>query len=169
MTSCFFFFQAEDGIRDIGVTGVQTCALPICRETGVPVEVVPGVSSALAAPLSAGIPLTHRGTTGAFHVVNGHDGLDAAARLVVREASATLVVLMGVSVLADMVAELVAAGADPATPVAIVENGATPRQRVTRAPLDAIAERAREVGARAPAVAAVGHATDPALPVPTPA
>ncbi|HZB58098.1 MAG TPA: uroporphyrinogen-III C-methyltransferase, partial [Actinomycetota bacterium] len=78
-----------------------------CREAGVPVEVVPGVSSALAAPLCAGIPLTHRGTTGAFHVVNGHDGLDAAARLVVREGTATLVVLMGVSVLGDMVAELV--------------------------------------------------------------
>jgi uroporphyrin-III C-methyltransferase / precorrin-2 dehydrogenase / sirohydrochlorin ferrochelatase len=137
-----------------------------CREAGVSVEVVPGVSSALAAPLCAGIPLTHRGTTGAFHVVNGHDGLDAAARLVVREGTATLVVLMGVSVLGDMVAELVADGADPATPVAIVENGATPRQRVTRAPLADIAERAREVGVRAPAVVVVGHVTDPDLLVP---
>ena len=137
-----------------------------CREAGVAVDVVPGVSSALAAPLAAGIPLTHRGTVGAFHVVNGHDGLDAAARLVVRDGTATLVVLMGVSVLADMVADLLADGADPTTPVAVVENGATPQQRVTRAPLHAIAGRAREVGVRAPAVIVVGHVASPDLLVP---
>jgi uroporphyrin-III C-methyltransferase/precorrin-2 dehydrogenase/sirohydrochlorin ferrochelatase len=134
-----------------------------CREAGVPVEVVPGVSSALAAPALAGIPLTHRGTTGAFHVVNGHDGLDRAARLVVREGTATLVVLMGVSVLGAMAADLLADGADPATPVALVENGATPQQRVTRARLDAVVDRAAEVGVQAPAVIVVGAVAAPDL------
>jgi uroporphyrin-III C-methyltransferase / precorrin-2 dehydrogenase / sirohydrochlorin ferrochelatase len=134
-----------------------------CREAGVPVEVVPGVSSALAAPAAAGIPLTHRGTTASFHVVNGHDGLDPAARMVVRERTATLIVLMGVSVLDAMAADLLAEGADPATPVAVVENGATDRQRVTRAPLDEIGARAREVGVRAPAVIVVGDVAAPDL------
>ncbi len=137
-----------------------------CREAGVAVEVVPGVSSALAAPLAAGIPLTHRGTVTAFHVVNGHDGLDAAARLVLREGTATLVVLMGVSVLPEMVADALADGADPWTPVAVVEHGATPRQRVTRAPLHAIVERAAEVGVRAPAVIVVGRVAAPDLLLP---
>ena len=134
-----------------------------CREAGVPVEVVPGVSSALAVPAAAGIPLTHRGTTAAFHVVNGHDGLDAAARTVVRERTATLVVLMGVSVLGRMVAELLGDGADPGTPVAIVENGTTDHQRVTRAPLDRVVDVARTVGVRAPAVVVVGDVAAPDL------
>lgn len=139
-----------------------------CRAAGVPVEVVPGISSALAVPAAAGIPLTHRGTVAAFHVVNGHDGLDGAARLVVREGTATLVVLMGVSGLGEMVADLLADGADPATPVAIVENGATPRQRVTRARLDGVVERAQDLGVRAPAVIVVGHVAAADLLLATP-
>lgn len=127
-----------------------------CRQAGVPVEVVPGVSSALATPAAAGIPVTHRGTTAAFHVVNGHAGLDEAALTVLRERSATLVVLMGVSVLAELVGTALAAGVDPGTPVAIVEEGTTARQRVTRDRLDAIAARAQAVGVRAPAVIVVG-------------
>ncbi|WP_298457383.1 uroporphyrinogen-III C-methyltransferase [uncultured Cellulomonas sp.] len=140
-----------------------------CREAGVRVEVVPGVSSALAAPAAAGIPLTHRGTVTAFHVVNGHDGLDLAARVAVRDATATVVALMGVSVLPDIAAAALAEGADPATPVAVVENGATPQQRVTRAPLHAIAEQARRVGVRAPAVIVIGAVAAPGLLDPGPA
>ncbi len=127
-----------------------------CREAGVPVEVVPGVSSALAAPAAAGIPLTHRGTTTAFHVTTGHEGLDAAALVAVRERSATVVVLMGVTMLGRIAAQALGAGSDPATPVAIVENGTLAAQRVTRARLDRIAARAAEVGVRAPAVIVIG-------------
>jgi uroporphyrin-III C-methyltransferase/precorrin-2 dehydrogenase/sirohydrochlorin ferrochelatase len=134
-----------------------------CRQAGVPVEVVPGVSSALATPAAAGIPVTHRGTTAAFHVVNGHAGLDQAALTVLRERSATVVVLMGVSVLAELVGTALAAGVDPATPVAIVEEGTTARQRVTRDRLDAIAGRAQAVGVRAPAVIVVGAVAAPGL------
>ncbi|MGO1241036.1 MAG: uroporphyrinogen-III C-methyltransferase [Cellulosimicrobium funkei] len=127
-----------------------------CRAAGVPVDVVPGVSSALSVPALAGIPLTHRGTVAAFHVVSGHDGLDAAALAGVRDRTATLVVLMGVSQLARITAQALDAGADPALPVAIVENGSTPRQRVTRAPLGEVVERAAQVGVRAPAIIVVG-------------
>lgn len=127
-----------------------------CREAGVPVDVVPGVSSALSVPALAGIPLTHRGTVAAFHVISGHDGLDAAALAGVRDRTATLVVLMGVSQLARITAQALGAGADPALPVAIVESGSTPRQRVTRAPLGEVVERAARVGVRAPAIIVVG-------------
>ncbi len=132
-----------------------------CRAAGVPVEVVPGISSALAVPALAGVPLTHRGTTAAFHVVTGHtrDGeavLDDVAVACVTSRTATLVVLMGVSALPGIVRRLLDAGADPATPVAIVERGSTPDQRVTRAALDLAAKRADEVGVVSPAVIVVG-------------
>ncbi|MFE6234758.1 uroporphyrinogen-III C-methyltransferase [Cellulosimicrobium sp. NPDC057862] len=127
-----------------------------CREAGVPVDVVPGVSSALSVPALAGIPLTHRGTVAAFHVISGHDGLDAAALAGVRDRTATLVVLMGVSQLARITAQALGAGADPALPVAIVESGSTPRQRVTRAPLGEVVERAARSGVRPPAIIVMG-------------
>jgi uroporphyrin-III C-methyltransferase len=139
-----------------------------CVSAGVPVEVVPGVTSAVAVPGLAGIPLTHRGVTTGFHVVSGHcaagsDGaseksgpLDAAAVACVRDATATLVVLMGVRSLGAIVAQSLAAGADPATPVAIVENGSTAEQRVTRARLDEAAGVAAVRGVRSPAVVVIG-------------
>jgi uroporphyrin-III C-methyltransferase len=132
-----------------------------CAEAGVPVTVVPGVSAALSVPALAGIPLTHRGTTAAFHVVTAHtrtgeQQLDDTAVSCVTAAAATLVILMGVSSLPAIVTRLLDAGADPGTPVAIVERGSTPDQRVTRAPLDLAAKRAEEVGVRAPAVIVVG-------------
>jgi uroporphyrin-III C-methyltransferase/precorrin-2 dehydrogenase/sirohydrochlorin ferrochelatase len=148
-----------------------------CVSAGVPVEVVPGVTSAVAVPGLAGIPLTHRGVTTGFHVVSGHcaagsadslvagsDGaadlpgpLDAAAVACVRDATATLVVLMGVRSLGAIVAQSLAAGADPATPVAIVENGSTAEQRVTRARLDEAAGVAAVRGVRSPAVVVIGR------------
>ena len=148
-----------------------------CVTAGVPVEVVPGVTSAVAVPGLAGIPLTHRGVTTGFHVVSGHCAtdvsdpqvtgvtpasdrsgpLDAAAVACVRDATATLVVLMGVRSLGAIVAQSLAAGADPATPVAIVENGSTAEQRVTRARLDEAAGVAAVRGVRSPAVVVIGR------------
>ncbi|MFC8597576.1 uroporphyrinogen-III C-methyltransferase [Isoptericola sp. NPDC057191] len=139
-----------------------------CRAAGVPVEVVPGVSSALAVPALAGVPLTHRGTTTAFHVVTGHtrDGeahLDDVSVACVTSRAATLVVLMGVAALPGIVARLLDAGAAPGTPVAIVERGSLPDQRVTRVALDLAAKRAEEVGVRAPAVVVIGDVADEKL------
>ncbi|WP_104431271.1 uroporphyrinogen-III C-methyltransferase [Kineococcus xinjiangensis] len=124
-----------------------------CREAGVEVDVVPGVTSAFAVPAAAGIPVTHRGLSRSVTVVSGHEDLDheTLARL-----EGTLVVLMGVSTLPALAAGLLARGKDPATPVAVVESGWTPRQRTTRAPLAQIAAVAAERGVRAPAVVVVG-------------
>ncbi|MFE7504958.1 uroporphyrinogen-III C-methyltransferase [Promicromonospora sp. NPDC057488] len=152
-----------------------------CVAAGVPVEVVPGITSAVAVPGLAGIPLTHRGVTTGFHVVSGHCAtgsavdvsdaqvprgthmsdtsgpLDAAALSCVRDGTATLVVLMGVRSLGAIVAQSLAAGADPGTPVAMVENGSTPEQRVTRARLDEAAAVAAARGVRSPAVVVIGR------------
>lgn len=134
-----------------------------CRAHGIPVEVVPGVTSALAAPASAGIPTTHRGVVGGVLVVHGHDELSSAAVHAVVDGSATVVVLMGVALLPDHVDQLLAAGAEPLTPVAVVERGTTPHERVTRAPLCRVAVEARAAGVSAPAVIVIGAVADPAL------
>ncbi|PRZ44288.1 uroporphyrinogen-III C-methyltransferase [Antricoccus suffuscus] len=131
-----------------------------CREAGIAVEMVPGVSSALSVPALAGIPLTHRGLVASFQVANGHDPLGPGALRNIRDRTATLVVLMGVSMLAHIVEQAIAAGADPELPVAIVENGASDRERVTRASLSRIICRAREVRVVAPAVIVIGDVAE---------
>jgi uroporphyrin-III C-methyltransferase/precorrin-2 dehydrogenase/sirohydrochlorin ferrochelatase len=143
-----------------GRGGEEVLAL---REHGIPVEVVPGVSSALAAPLSAGIPLTHRGTVAAVHVVHGHEPLDRAAVDCVVDRSATLVLLMAVALLPQHVDRLLAAGADPSTPAAVVERATTPGQRLTTAPLGELVARCHDAGVRAPAVVVVGDVAAPGL------
>jgi uroporphyrin-III C-methyltransferase/precorrin-2 dehydrogenase/sirohydrochlorin ferrochelatase len=124
-----------------------------CHEAGVPVEVIPGVTSAVSVPAAVGIPVTHRGLARQFTVVSGHDGLDwpTLARL-----EGTLVLLMGVSLLRETARHLVEHGRDPATPAAVVEDGYGPRQRLTVGTLATIADRADERGVRPPAVIVVG-------------
>ena len=128
-----------------------------CIAAGVPVEVVPGVTSAVAVPASAGIPVTHRGRSRQVTIASGHEGLDWAslARL-----EGTLVLLMGVSALAESAAALVAHGKPATTPVALVESGCTPQQRTTTGTLATIAALARERGVRPPAVVVVGDVVD---------
>ena len=123
-----------------------------CRRHGVDVEVVPGVTSAVSVPAAAGIPVTHRGLATGFSVATGHDEL---AELPARP-DHTIVLLMGVRRLADSVAVLRSRGLDGTTPVAIVERGWTPEQRVTIATLGTIVDRARAVGVANPAVIVIG-------------
>ena len=129
-----------------------------CREAGIPVYVVPGVSSALAGPAAAGIPVTARGLARSFAVVTGHtaepDGVPAD--LGGLAGVDTLVVLMGLANLAALASRLVAAGRDPATPAACIQSATTPEQRVTRATLGTIAEAADRDGLRSPVVIVVG-------------
>ena len=128
-----------------------------CRAAGVPVEVVPGISSAVAAPSSAGIPVTHRGVADAVHVVNGHRRWDARTRAALLDDATTVVILMGVSTLRDMVATALADGVPANRPVAIVENAHRPGQRCTRATLGSVVTAAEVNGVRAPAVIVVGE------------
>lgn len=123
-----------------------------CREAGVPVEVVPGVTSAIAVAAAAGIPVTHRGVARGFSVVTGHEELGALPR----RGDHTIVLLMGVKRLGDVAAELVAAGHDPGTPAAVVERGFQPDQRVTVGTLATIAGLAARAGATSPAVTVIG-------------
>jgi uroporphyrinogen III methyltransferase/synthase len=131
-----------------------------CRAAGVPFEVVPGVTSALAAPAFAGIPVTDRRHGASFAVVTGHR--DAARPWTslrwdrLATAVDTLVVLMGMRNLEKIAGTLIAEGRAPETPAAVVMEAATARQRVVVAPLAEIAMRAREAGLSAPAVVVVG-------------
>jgi len=127
-----------------------------CRAAGVPVAVVPGVSSAFSVPAAAGIPVTHRGLSRSVTVLTGHDDLlpEQAAGLVAL--GGTVVVLMGVARLAALTGDLVAAGLPAGTPAAVVEQGWTPQQRTTVSTLGRIAAVAAERGVRSPAVVVLG-------------
>ncbi|MGC5223335.1 uroporphyrinogen-III C-methyltransferase [Micromonospora sp. DT81.3] len=128
-----------------------------CLAAGIPVDVVPGISSVVAVPQAAGIPVTHRGTAAALHVVNGQDTPTEATLASLRDPGTTTVVLMGVSALAGFAASALAAGAPADLPAAIVEDGHSDRQRTTRAPLGEIADAAATAGVRNPAVMVFGH------------
>ncbi|MBO4208361.1 uroporphyrinogen-III C-methyltransferase [Micromonospora echinofusca] len=131
-----------------------------CAAAGIPVTVVPGVTSSIAAPAVAGIPVTHRGVAHEFTVVSGHLAPDHPASLVNWAALAglrgTLVVLMGLKNLAAIVGTLVAHGRPADTPAAVVQEGTTGSQRVLRSTLGRVAEEAGAAGLRPPAVVVVG-------------
>nr|BBH92432.1 hypothetical protein KTA_06310 [Thermogemmatispora argillosa] len=130
-------------------------------QAGIPFEVVPGVSAALAVPAYAGVPVTHRGLASLVTIVTGHKerGHDASAvdwRTLAR-VRGTLVILMGVKTLPQIATELQAGGLDPATPALVVEWGTLPQQRCVQGRLADIAERAAQAGLRAPAVIVIGE------------
>jgi len=124
----------------------------VLREAGIPVEVVPGVTSAVSVPAAAGIPVTHRGLSRGFSVLTSHDELHTLPPT----EQHTIVLLMGVNRLADSCDVLVAGGRSPQTPVAVVEDGYGPGQRVTTGTLATIGARAAEAGVRSPAVTVIG-------------
>ncbi|MFF2844488.1 uroporphyrinogen-III C-methyltransferase [Paenarthrobacter sp. NPDC057981] len=123
-----------------------------CRQNGVEVEVVSGVTSAISVPAAAGIPVTHRGLAKGFSVVTGHEELSE----VPARPDHTVVLLMGVAQLRDSAAALAGSGLPLDTPVGIVENGYLPDQRVTIGTLGSIADQAESVGVANPAVIVIG-------------
>ncbi|MBT8159154.1 MULTISPECIES: uroporphyrinogen-III C-methyltransferase [Arthrobacter] len=123
-----------------------------CRQNGVEVEVVPGVTSAISVPAAAGIPVTHRGLAKGFSVVTGHEELSE----VPARPDHTVVLLMGVAKLRESAAALAGSGMPLDTPVGIVENGYMPEQRVTIGTLATIADQAEAAGVANPAVIVVG-------------
>jgi len=133
-------------------------------EAGVPFEVLPGVTSAVAAAAYAGIPVTHRGVASSFAVITGHgpDTGDEGAELSVDWAKAatatdTVVFLMGIGRLEEIAAKLVEHGRPADTPVAVIEWGTLPRQRTVAGTLATIVGDVRDAGLQPPSVAVVGE------------
>lgn len=124
-------------------------------ERGYEVEVVPGISSAVAVPELAGIPVTYRGIAGGFAVLTGHRNDGACTQWGAYAHVDTLVVLMGVGHRAEIAACLLEHGRAADTPVAFIENGTTPRERVVRATLGQVARG--EARVQAPAVMVIGE------------
>lgn len=128
---------------------------------GIPWEVVPGITSAIAVPAYAGIPVTHRDHTATFAVITGHEDPTKEesnvdwARLAT--GAGTLILLMGVGQLDAIAARLIEHGRARATPVAVVRWGTTPRQETITGTLEDIAARVRAAGLKPPAVTIVGE------------
>jgi uroporphyrinogen III methyltransferase/synthase len=140
-----------------GRGGEEALAL---AEAGVPFQVVPGVTSALAVPAYAGIPVTHRALSSSLAVVTGSEDPSRAASRVDWQSLAradTLVVLMGVEALPAIVAALRDAGKPPETPVALVRWGTEPYQQTVAGTLVGIVEQAFEAALRPPVVMVVGE------------
>jgi uroporphyrin-III C-methyltransferase/precorrin-2 dehydrogenase/sirohydrochlorin ferrochelatase len=131
-----------------------------CAAAGVPVTVVPGVTSAVAVPAVAGIPVTHRGVAHEFVVVSGHLAPDHPDSLVdwpaLGRLRGTLVILMGIRHAAAIVATLLAHGRSPKTPTAVLVEGTTAQQRTVHAPLAELPETILAAEVRPPAVIVVG-------------
>jgi uroporphyrin-III C-methyltransferase/precorrin-2 dehydrogenase/sirohydrochlorin ferrochelatase len=131
-----------------------------CVRAGVPFQVVPGVTSAIAVPAYAGIPVTHRGITQDFAVVSAHLDPSHPGATVDWESMArgtgTLVLLMAVAHLESVAAELIKRGRDGTTPVAVICEGTMPGQRVLTSTLAEVAAEADRAGIRPPAVVVIG-------------
>jgi uroporphyrinogen III methyltransferase/synthase len=129
-------------------------------EAGIPFEVVPGVTSGIAAPAYAGIPVTHRGVSASVAFITGHedptkDHPDVDWDRVAGGAD-TLILYMGVGRLRGITAALISAGRSPETPVAVIRWGTVPEQRTVTGTLGDIADRVAEANLRPPAVTVVG-------------
>ncbi|MBZ0282171.1 MAG: uroporphyrinogen-III C-methyltransferase [Anaerolineae bacterium] len=134
-----------------------------CHAAGIPFEIIPGVTSAIAVPAYAGVPVTHRQIASAFTVFTGHedpskpessidyDALAAAARL------GTLVLLMGVSHLSEIASRLIAAGVNADTPALCIEWGTTEQQRVVEGTLGTLAQQIAQSGLQPPALTVIGE------------
>lgn len=138
-----------------GHAGEEALAL---AEAGLPFEIVPGVSSALAAPAYAGIPLTYRGVAAGFAVVTGHEAADAPNRTdwSALARMATLVVLMGLHRADQICAALIAAGRDPSTPVAVISRATTREQKVRVATLATLPAALHVQPLATPAILVIG-------------
>ena len=138
-----------------GRGGEEALAL---QRAGIPFEVVPGITAAIAVPAEAGIPVTHRGVSRAVHIITAHtqDETPDFSRWAALAADGTLVFLMGLQRLPQIAAGLLAGGLPPATPAAVLSGGNAPHPAAVRASLGEIAAAARAADVEAPAVIVVG-------------
>jgi uroporphyrin-III C-methyltransferase len=130
------------------------------RKNRIPYEIVPGITSAIAVPEWVGIPVTHRSYASQVTILTGHEDPTKPASALnwqwLAKTTGTIVILMGVRNLPAISTMLLEHGMDRKTPVAIIENGMRPEQRVTVGGLDTIAALARERGVKPPAVIVIG-------------
>jgi uroporphyrin-III C-methyltransferase / precorrin-2 dehydrogenase / sirohydrochlorin ferrochelatase len=140
-----------------------------CLRAGVPVTVVPGVTSAVAVPAAAGVPVTHRGVAQEFSVVSVHVPPDDERSTVNWPALAatrgTLVLLMGVERLTAVAETLIRHGRPARTPVSVIADGTLPTQRTIVATLDTVAPRVFKEGIRPPAVVVIGEVVNVAAEI----
>jgi uroporphyrinogen III methyltransferase/synthase len=129
-------------------------------EVGVPCEVIPGVTSAIAVPAYAGIPVTHRRFASVVTIATGHEDPEKPESVLpwveMARAGQTLVLLMGIKTLERNVGRLLSSGCDPKTPVALIQWGTYPRQRTLMAPLNQIVAKAKKSRIGPPSVMVVG-------------
>ncbi|MDP9727092.1 uroporphyrinogen-III C-methyltransferase [Alicyclobacillus tolerans] len=127
-------------------------------DQGIPFEIVPGISSVIAVPAYAGIPLTHRTLSAGFHVLTGHECLYSSGTPwdAVALSGQTMVILMGMGHLQEIVQKLIDCGRHPETPVAIIQWGTTIKQQVVSGTLENICLLVEEARLQAPAVIVVG-------------
>jgi uroporphyrinogen III methyltransferase/synthase len=132
----------------------------ILTRHGIPFEVVPGVTSASAVPAYAGIPITHRGVASSFAVITGHKASDRGEPRISWDKLATgadtLVILMGMRNLATIVDQLIKHGRSPSTPVAVITQGTTSRQRCLVGTLQDIVDKVGKENLQPPSVVIVG-------------
>lgn len=131
------------------------------RRAGIPFEIVPGVTSAVAVPAYAGIPVTHRGLATSFAVITGHEDPTKEESGIhwdkIAQGADTLVFLMGLRTLPQIVKNLVANGRAASTPAAVIRWGTTPEQRTVTGTLADIVRRVEEAGLGPPAITVVGE------------
>ncbi len=128
---------------------------------GIPYGIVPGISSAIAVPEMAGIPVTHRKTAQSFHVITGHqvaDGREMATEdySVLAKLQGTLIFLMGLHRLEEITEGLLNNGKNPETPAAVISHGTTPKQKTLRCSLVHLVEKVRQAALETPAIIVVG-------------
>src|SRR5580693_2712478 len=132
-----------------------------CLRAGVPVIVVPGVTSAVGVPTSAWLPVTHRGVAQEFHVVSVHvppgDVRSTVDWTLLGGSTGTLVLLMAVERIGTVVSELLRYGRSPATPVSVIADGTMPTQRTINSTLEQVAGLVAQEGIRPPAIVVVGE------------
>jgi len=133
----------------------------VLAQSGIPFEIVPGVTSAIAAPAYAGIPLTHRKYNTSVAFITGHEDPTKDQSTIdwskLATSVGTLVILMGVKNLSNITQELITAGRDPKTPVACVRWGTTSQQVTVTGTLDTIAADVQAAGLKPPAIIVVGE------------
>ena len=140
-----------------------------CLRAGVPVTVVPGVTSAVAVPASAWVPVTHRGVAQEFHVVSVHvppgDERSTVNWELLGGSSGTLVLLMAVERIGAVIAELLRYGRIPDTPVSVIADGTLPTQRTISSTLEQVESLVAKEGIRPPAIVVVGDVVSVAIEI----